>query len=384
MDRKKTTEILTSNIKTCAFEAGFDLVGIAPAIPAPNASAYEEWVKNGFEGEMAYMARNVEKRRHPGHVLSGAKSLVVVALNYKQPNGDSPGNDPLRGEVAQYARGLDYHDLMSEKLRAVLQYIEQTVDEPVNGKVYVDTGPVLERDFAVLAGIGWYGKHSNLINKNIGSWFLIGEILIDMELAYDAPVSDHCGTCTRCIDVCPTQAITEPYQVDSRRCISYLTIEQKGTIADELRPLIGNHIFGCDDCQNVCPWNRKAPDTREPAFASRPVTRSPRLVDLLAMSAEDFRGDFKGSPVKRSKRRGFLRNVSVALGNTRSPQAYSALASALSDEEPLIRQHAAWAVGQLGEKQAVRLLKDALFGEKDDDVRAELETSIGRLYADQA
>lgn len=369
-------DTLTQQIKARALDLGFDLVGVAPVSNAPNADAYEAWLARGYQGEMSYMARNVEKRRYPGHVLSGAKSLVAVALNYKQPNDDSLVNSPSHGRIAQYARGIDYHDLMKDRLDSLLLSINELADDPVRGKVYVDTGPVLERDFAVLAGLGWYGKHTNLINRNMGSWFLIGEILIDLELSYDEKVTDHCGTCTLCIEACPTDAITEPYVVDARRCISYLTIELKGAIPVQFRTELGNHVFGCDDCQDVCPWNRRAPEAQEPAFKATHFTDHPSLVHLLRMTADDFRANFKGSPIKRTKRRGLLRNVAIALGNSNDTAVVQPLIAALEDEEPLVRQHAAWALGRLRTQEAHGALIQASAVEQDADVLVQINLAI--------
>ena len=369
-------DTLTQQIKARAVELGFDLVGVAPISNAPNADAFEDWLAHGYEGEMAYMARNVEKRRHPGHVLSGARSLVAVALNYKQPDDELLVDSPIHGRVAQYARGIDYHDLMNDRLDSLLISIKELADIPVRGKVYVDTGPVLERDFAVLAGLGWYGKHTNLINRNMGSWFLIGEILIDLELTYDKKATDHCGTCTRCIEACPTDAITEPYVVDARRCISYLTIELKGAIPEQLRTGLGNHVFGCDDCQDVCPWNRRAPEAQEPAFKATHITDHPSLVKLLRLTTEDFRANFKGSPIKRTKRRGLLRNVAIALGNSNDTEVVQPLIGALDDEEPLVRQHAAWALGRLRTQEAHCALNQAKAGEDDPDVLYQINLAI--------
>ena len=381
-DEKTGLSRLTDRIKDQAFGLGFDLVGVTPVASAPHGQMYEDWLAQGFAGGMAYMARNVEERRHPGHVLSGAKSLIAVAMNYRQPETAPLSHDRPSGVVAQYARGTDYHDIMLDKLKSLLAFLREQAGEPVQGKAYVDTGPILEREFAALAGLGWYGKHTNLIHKRMGSWLLLGEIIVDVELAYDLPATAHCGTCTRCIEACPTKAIVEPYVVDARACISCLTIELKGSIPDQLRPEVGNRIFGCDDCQDVCPWNRRAPETREPAFLPRPNTLS--LIDLMRMTPEDFRAQFKNSPIKRSKRRGFLRNVAVALGNTGDSLAVPALVDALGDEEPLVREHAAWALGRLGGTEAEDALVHATMSESEPSVREAIDRALDAKTGDEA
>lgn len=370
------TMTFTDRIKAQAHTLGFDLVGVTPAASPAYEDAYADWLARGFAGEMTYMARYVEKRRHPGHVLPGARSLIVVAMNYRASDAETIPDDQPLGVIARYARGRDYHDVMTARLEELLTFIRSEAGCPVQGKVYVDTGPILEREFAVLAGLGWFGKHSNLINKRLGSWLLLGEILLDVELAYDRPTTAHCGTCTRCIEACPTEAIVEPYVVDARRCISYLTIELKGAIPDEFRTGMGNRIFGCDDCQDVCPWNRRAPVTGEPDFFPRQSADAPGLIELLRMTPDDFRTRFKGSPIKRAKRRGLLRNTAVALGNTGDPQAIPPLVEALHDEEPLIRGHAAWALGQLGGDRARQALAEATEQERETAVLAEMEKAL--------
>lgn len=370
---------LTDRIKAYARSLGFDWVGITPVAPAPHASAYREWLNRGFAGEMAYLERHAERRQHPARILPGARSLIVAAMNYYVPETDRPDEHGLFGVIARYARGADYHDVMAEKLRAVLTFIQAEADTPVQGRVYVDTGPILERDFAHLAGLGWFGKHTNLIHKRLGSWLLLGEILVDLALEYDRPATAHCGTCTRCIEACPTEAIVTPYTVDARRCISYLTIELKDRIPDALRPMIGNRIFGCDDCQDVCPWNRRAPEAQEPALRPRPGTECPSLLELIRMTPEAFRSRFKGSPIKRAKRRGLLRNVAVALGNAGDPRAVPALIDALHDEEPLVRGHAAWALGRLGGDEARNALERARDEETDAGVLKEIDHALNAM-----
>jgi epoxyqueuosine reductase len=262
---------------------------------------------------------------------------------------------------------------MRERLDALLRWIREQVGSEVRGRAYVDTGPLLERDLARRAGLGWFGKNTMLLNRRMGSYFFLGALLLDLPLAPDEPFArDHCGTCTRCLDACPTGAFLAPHVLDARRCISYLTIELKGPIPRELRPLMGNWVYGCDICQEVCPWNRKAPFTDEPAFQARPGLSVPELIPLLGMTQEEFSVRFKASPIKRAKRRGFLRNVAVALGNSGDRRAVPALAAALHDSEPLVRAHAAWALGRLGGAEALACLKAARQTEDDRMVLEEL------------
>ncbi len=367
---------LTEEIKAHAQYLGFDLAGVTSAVPARYGAYYAEWIKQGMAGEMAYLGRQIEKRQDPNRILPNARSLVVVAMNYRGPDENTVPDDTHRGKIARYARGDDYHDLMKERLQALLLFIQDTANRPVEGRVYVDTGPVLEREFAIRAGLGWFGKHTNLIHKRIGSWLLIGEILLDIELQPDQPAADHCGTCTRCIEACPTDAIVAPYVVDARRCISYHTIEMKGAIPTEYRAAMGGRVFGCDDCQDVCPWNRRAPVTRHAAFISRPWNEMPVLIEMLGLTPEEFRNRFRGSPIKRTKRRGLLRNTAVALGNTKDPEAVPALADSLGDDEPLVRGHAAWALGHIGGDQALVALEEARKTEKDPWVIEEITQAL--------
>ena len=359
---------LTQLIKEKAYDLGFDLIGVAPASRAPHAQAYRHWLDNNYQAQMRWLARNPHRREDPRQVVNGVKSVVVVGLSYFVL--DPPGelwNDPSRGRIARYAWGLDYHDIMLPRLRELGEFIENETGQSLHQRVYVDTGPILERDFAAQAGLGFIGKNTLLINPRMGSYLFLGEVLVDVELEYDEPAPDGgascyidppgeskrlgtCGNCTRCLEICPTHAFPAPYILDSNLCISYLTIELKGAIPLELRPLMGNWIFGCDDCQEICPWVRRyAPRsrTRETFLRYDPDWVAPKLVDLMAMDEEAFRTRFKGTPIKRTKRRGFLRNVAVALGNWGSPEALPVLEQALRDPEPLIREHAAWAIKQI-------------------------------------
>jgi epoxyqueuosine reductase len=305
--------VIEAAIKAQAYGFGFDLVGITDLGPATTAPAFDEWLSRGYAGEMAYMPRTAEKRRDSRLPVEGATRAIVVAMSYG-------GTEPS-GPVARYARGDDYHDVMLERLIQLHRWIDAYVGHAVPGRAYVDTGPVLERELAQRAGLGWFGKNTTLINPRGGSFFFLGALLVNLDLAIDAPFeTEHCGTCRRCIDACPTDALVEPRMLDSNRCISYLTIEQKGEIPAEFHPMIGELLYGCDICQEVCPWNEKfALPLREEAFRPRVVIagKDARTLarDILAMDDEDFRIAFKGSPMKRAKLRGLKRNAAVVLGN---------------------------------------------------------------------
>lgn len=323
---------------------GFDDCRIAAAAPAQHAPQFREWLRAGAAGEMAWLERGEEKRADIDKVLPGARSVIVVAMNYWQGDPPAGGTNARSGRIARYAWGDDYHDVTLEKLRALEELLRAAGGTQ---RSYVDTGPVLERDYAAEAGIGWHGKSTMLLNAELGTWFFLGEILTTLELPPDAAQPARCGTCMRCITACPTNAITEPHRVDARRCISYLTIELKGSIPLEFRPLIGDRIYGCDTCLDVCPWNRFAAVSRETRFGLRPALATMQLRDYLALDDDQFRTLFRGSPIKRIKRRGLLRNVCVALGNVGSPDDLPALERAASDPEPLIAEHARWAIDRL-------------------------------------
>jgi epoxyqueuosine reductase len=342
-----TTDAIKKRIVAQAVSLGFDSCRIAPATPPQHAEEFRGWLREGAAGEMEWMERGAEKRCDPQQVLPGAQSIIVVALNYWQgpgtANKGSSLRDAAKGRIARYAWGDDYHDLMLEKLEKLSAFLTELGGTQ---KCYVDTGPILERDYAAEAGLGWHGKSTMLIDPKLGTWFFLGEILTTLGLPADAPQQPRCGSCQRCITVCPTGAITEPHRLDARRCISYLTIELKGSIPLEFRPLIGDRIYGCDDCLDACPWNRFAAVSREAAFAAGPAIGMP-LRDYLALDDTGFRELFRYSPIKRIKRRGFLRNVCVALGNVGNESDLSALERAAAEPEPLIAEHAAWAIRQI-------------------------------------
>jgi epoxyqueuosine reductase len=373
--------VLREQISAKATALGFDLVGITSAAPLAQGGRLRAWIAQGFAGDMGYMSRDVEKRLDPSRVLPQVRSIIVLGMNYCTAPS-MPEAAPGCGWMARYAWGEDYHTVLGDKLKALVAFIRELEESPIQTRWYVDTGPILERELAWRAGLGWPGKNTNLINRHLGSWLFLGAILLDRELVYDAPATAHCGTCTRCLVACPTGALVAPGVLDARRCISYLTIELRGPIPRQLRPLMGTHIFGCDICQAVCPWNRQAPVTSDDAFLPRAGFATPELLPLLRLSEDDFRARFQGSPVMRAKRRGLLRNVAVALGNLRDPRALLALESVLHDTEPLIRRHAAWALGRIGGYGARYVLEDALGTEGDAEVREEMTSALAEVVGE--
>ena len=333
---------------------GFDSCRIAPAAAPRHREQFHAWLESGFAAEMDWIGRGAEKRSDPQKVLPSARSVIVLALNYWQGEEEKEAGGRESGRIARYAWGDDYHELVEKKLRELDSFLTSAGGQQ---KFYVDTGPVLERDFAAEAGIGWHGKSTMLLNRQLGTWFFLAEIFTTLELPFDPPQVARCGSCTRCIDACPTGAITAPHQLDSRRCISYLTIELKGSIPVELRPMIGDRIYGCDDCLDACPWNRFAQVSREAAFSARPAVTQMRLRDFLALDEEQFRNMFRGSPIRRVKRRGFLRNVCVALGNVGTREDLPALVNAARDQEPLVAEHAVWAIEQIKQRSRKQLVE---------------------------
>jgi len=344
-----SSEELKNELVLFAQELGFDSCRVGACAFPPHATEFQDWLRQGAAGEMNYMQRGEEKRCDPQKILPGARSVIVVALNYFQ--GDvayrSTATEGAIGRIARYAWGNDYHDVVAAKLDKVDTFLRGFGGRQ---KCYVDTGPILERDHAAEAGIGWHGKSTMLIDPRLGTWFFLAEILTTLELSADSPQRDRCGTCERCIAACPTGAITAPHRLDARRCISYLTIELKGPIPLELRPLIGDRIFGCDDCLNACPWNRFAQASRETAFSARRSTTGMALREYLKLNDAEFRMLFRNSPIKRVKRRGFLRNVCVALGNIGDLSDLATLECAAADPEPLIAEHAAWAITRIQQR----------------------------------
>ncbi len=353
-----TAAELKARLVSFAREVGFDSCHVAACNPPVHATEFREWLRRRAHGEMSYMQRGEEKRCDPEKILPGAKSIVVFALNYFQGNSAHPPTHSgaassaaataATGQIARYAWGDDYHEVIANKLHKIDEFLRSFGGQQ---RCYADTGPVLERDHAAQAGIGWHGKSTMLIDQRLGTWFFLAETLTTLDLPSDEPIPNRCGTCERCITACPTGAITGPHQLDARRCISYLTIELKGAIPLELRPVIGDRIFGCDDCLDACPWNRFAQESRESAFSARRSTTGMSLREYLELNDDQFRRLFKNSPIKRIKRRGFLRNVCVALGNVGGPSDLPALERAAADPEPLITEHATWAINQIQDRQ---------------------------------
>lgn len=368
----------SESIRRRAQKLGFERVGIAPALPPPNAANFLAWLERGYAGEMDFMSRpdSVSRRLDPRQALPAARAILCVAMNYHDED-DGPTDTPSRPVIARYARGADYHTVFEEKLEQLAQSLSEFGCGAAQTLCYVDYGPVLERDHAQRAGLGWIGKNTMLINPQIGSYLFLGVILTDADLEFDAAfLPDHCGTCDRCLTACPTGAIRSPRELDSRLCISYLTIELRGPIPRELRPFIGNRVFGCDICQEVCPWNRAAPKTNEPRFEPRAGTTGPELVELLDLTEDQFKQRFGDTPIARARRRGFLRNVAVALGNWGDPSVVPPLIHALHDEEPLLRGHAAWALGRAGGHTALRGLEDRSRLEEDGWVLNEIREAL--------
>ena len=353
----------TQRIELFAKELGFDGFGVTRKVPSESIEKYKEWLNLNFEGEMSYMRRNLEKRSNLDAILPGVKSVVCLRTNYLTTDKDMDFvHDKEYGDISLYALNEDYHDVLIQRHKK----LEEKIKEEFIGcqtKSYTDTGPILEKPLAKNAGLGWIGKHTNLITEGVGSYYFLSEILVDVSLETSEPSVDKCGTCRSCIDICPTQAIVAPYVLDSRKCISYLTIELKGVIPIELRKCMGNHIYGCDDCQIVCPWNSFAVKTDEESFRALGDTR--QLIELIGMDDKGFKKRFRKSPIKRTKRRGLLRNVSVALGNSGDLSAVGPLTEALSDNEPLIRAHVVWALGELLGEKASPILRKNLKDEKD-------------------
>jgi epoxyqueuosine reductase len=337
-------------IRQRALDLGFDDCRFTSADAPDHRAAFQEWLAEKRHGEMSWIERNAHKRVNPQEVLAGAKSIIVLATSYSSAEcgvRNAESETPHSGTVARYARFKDYHDIVAEKLKQLTDFINVLGGDNTRSLWYVDTGPLLERDLAQRAGLGFVGKHTNLISRSLGNWIFLSEIITTLDIEPDPPEKNRCGTCARCIAACPTNAITAPFQLDARRCISYLTIELKGSIPVELRPLIGNRIYGCDDCLAVCPWNKFAREGKLMKEHSRRDLDAPDLLELLALDNAEFKKRFVGTPILRTKRRGLLRNVCVALGNVGDETVLPALKKAAEDPEPLIAEHARWAIEQI-------------------------------------
>lgn len=358
-------------VKAVARECGFQLVGIAPAVSPPGFPQLQEWIRAGYAGEMAYLPRREAAYEHPRHVSPPVRSLILVAVDYQtqapQPTG------PTGGRVARYAWGTaDYHDLLRTSLRRLADQIHGQFPG-VTTRIAVDTAPLLERDYARLAGLGWFGKNTLLINKRQGSWLLLGAVLTDLDLEPDEPhATSHCGTCTRCLDVCPTEAFVAPCVLDARRCISYLTIELRGPIPEPLREGLGQWLFGCDLCQDVCPWNRKPAPGGSAEFSPREGLNPADPLEILQMTPDTFQQRFSGTPLDRPGFDGLRRNAAIVVGNTRDRRAQGTLVRLLEDSSPLVRGACAWALGQLGGPSVVEDIERCLLSETDASVREEL------------
>ena len=366
------TEALKAAIIDKAREAGFDSVSFAPVtIPKRNLERYQDFLKAQEYGDMDWMTQKNDWRQAPNALWEECRSVIVLGMNY------GPAHDPLmklqfqeRANISVYAQNKDYHDLVKKKLKQVARWLVDSQSGQV--KVFVDTAPVMEKAVAAQSGLGWQGKHTNLVSRDFGSWLFLGEIFTTLEIEPDEAVKDSCGNCQACLDICPTKAIPAPYQLNASRCISYLTIEYKGHIPEEFRKPMGNRVYGCDDCLAVCPWNKFAQLSDKMEFWPRAELSAPRLIDFLDMDDTAFRKFFSGSPVKRIGRVKFLRNVLIALGNSRNPALSPRILPSLTDESPLIRAMAVWALGQLMDEASFREQKDIhLDGETDPDVRIE-------------
>ena len=377
-------------LKERALAEGFALAGIASVDPSAHTEFFGSWIAQGRHGEMGYLARPdaVRRRGDLRETLRDIRSCLVVAHEYARPDQDDAEDDASRAVIARYARGDDYHEVIVPKLERLLAWLTEQLNGQVRGRAYVDTGPILERELARRAGLGWFGRNTMLIHPERGSYFFLGVLLLDVDLPSDPPFTeDRCGTCRACLDACPTGALLgrdadgAPV-MDARRCISYLTIELRGAIPAELRPGIGNRVFGCDICQEVCPWNERfARPATEPAYVTRAGLEGPALVDLAArlLAGDDagFREVLRGSQISRARREGMLRNVCVGLGNWGSDEAVPTLARAVQDGSPLVRAHAAWALGRVGTAAALAVLAATRDGEADDAVSREIEVALG-------
>ena len=357
-------------IRARALELGFDAVGFARAEVASAARAdFLRFLDEGYHGEMDWLAAHAERRSDPQTLWPEARSVIVLGQNY------GPAEDPLallehrdRAAISVYARNADYHDLIKKRLKALARWIHQDLagDLGAEVKVFVDTAPVMEKHLAQAGGLGWQGKHSNLVSQDLGSWLFLGEVFTTLDLEPDPAETDHCGSCRRCLDICPTEAFLGPYQLDARRCISYLTIEHKGHIAAEFRAAMGNRIYGCDDCLAVCPWNKFAQRTAEPAFLPRAELTAPRLADLAQLDDTTFRSVFAGSPIKRIGRDRFLRNVLIAIGNSGDDTLIPRAEALLRDPSPLVRAMAVWALSRLLEAESFAALRGRFECAEDD------------------
>ena len=356
---------------------GFDIVGITSAEPFQrDEKAALDRIRSGMmDGLPWYTEDRVKLASHPELLLKSSRSVISLAISYLTGEPRTDVIDP-RGKIARYAWGDDYHDVMKTRLKEFVRHLSKKMERPVRTRIFVDDGPMNDRAAAERAGVGWFGKNTNILTPSHGSWVLLGQIITDLELKPDTPLRKTCGECIRCIEACPTGAIVAPYVIDNRKCISFLTIELRGAIPREMRPLLGDWVFGCDICQDVCPVNRKAAPSQEQAFQQRHDFAAPELLPLLELDDLEFQEKFRNSPIKRAKRAGLQRNVCVALGNIGDPVAVPALLRSLKAAEPLVRQHAAWALGQIGGGDAAKGLEQAAHHERDQEIREEIELAM--------
>ncbi len=387
-----TNAVLSDAIRTEARRIGFDLVGIADAGTPESLDHFDDWLESGFDGKMGYLSRRREAYSHPEAVLTGSVSLVMLGMNYRASSEPSMGSaaadsdQPPTGipaRVARYATGsLDYHDVLRERLATLADFVHDELPG-CRTRGIVDTAPLLERDFARLAGLGWFGKNTMLIDRGQGSWFFLAALLIDRPLEHDTPHrTDHCGTCTACLDACPTDAFPEPYVLDARRCISYLTIELRNEpIPPELREGMGEWIFGCDICQEVCPWNRDSPTTTEPAFEPITGLARPDLVSLLRLDEATFQQQLGATPLERPGRTGLVRNAAIVAGNSQRHETNEPLIELLDDDNPVIRGSAAWALGRIGSTTSLAPLRQRRSVENMEDVQFEIDAAIKAVSA---
>jgi epoxyqueuosine reductase len=374
---------LTNELKRHAAALGFTQCGICPAVSPAGAARLGEWLAAGYGGQMHYLAERQDAYRDPNHVLDGVRSIVMLAMNYCTAEPALP--DEGQGRVSRYAWGdADYHDVIHERLKMLGDALVSNAPH-AHVRGVVDTAPLFEREFAQMAGLGWIGKNTLLLNRHEGSWFFLAALLTDVQLAYDAPQeSDHCGTCRACLDACPTDAFAAPYVLDASRCISYLTIELRDTIPQDLRSGIGGWLFGCDVCQDVCPWNTRAHKSAQPAFAPSVNSNPMDLVGLFDLNDTEFRQRFRHTPLWRPRRRGLLRNAAIVLGNRPTPVAIPALIRGLNDVEPLVRGASAWALGRFNDVAADRALAARRAIETDPDVLFEINLAASAIDAAEA
>lgn len=368
---------ISNLVKARALELGFQLTGICPAVSPTGTHHLDQWLAAGYAGQMDYLANRRAAYDHPSQLLAGVRSIAMLGMHYRTEEPIAPATG--QGRISRYAWGeRDYHDLIRQRLHQLADWFRELLPGAQTRGV-VDTAPLLEREFAQLAGLGWVGKNTLLLNSRVGSFFFLAALLTDQTLAYDTPQSsDHCGTCTACLDACPTDAFVQPYLLNASRCISYLTIEHRDAIAVPLRSSMDQWLFGCDVCQEVCPWNRFAPQSPLPSFAPRPNTNPTDLMDLFVLSEETFRQRFRRTPLWRAHRRGLLRSAAVILGNQRSEMALPALALGLTDQELVVRGASAWALGQLASSAARVLLRRRLTVETDPEVREEIDAALAQ------